>query len=95
MVDHGSEEVDSIMESQYGVEHGKLGIDNGISKATIEMLGNDETMVYFQVNSHVRGQKFEIFENCLREEKISIGRTRELEASTWNLKTWFKKAQLL
>ena len=94
MADHGYDEADGMMGSQVAVDHGKLGIDDGISKVTIEMLGNDKTMVYFQVNSHVRGQKFEIFENCLREEKISIGRIRELGASTWDLKTWFKKGAI-
>lgn len=94
MADHGYDEADGTIGSQVAVDHGKLGIDDGISPETRECLQNDNTMIFFQVNPHIRGQKYEIFEKCLCEKQISIGRVRELGGSTWDLKTWFKKSAI-
>ena len=87
MADHVYEEADGTIESQVAVDHDKLGIDDDISPETRECLQNDNTMIFFQVNPHIREQKYEIFEKCLCEKQISSVRVRELGESMWNLKT--------
>lgn len=80
--------------SQSGMVRGKDGINENISEESLNQLGDDRTVISFENNPHVRGQKFEIFERCLQEKEMTIRRARELGASLWDLKNWFQKSSI-
>lgn len=69
------------------------GSQDGISPESLDLLANPKSQISFGDNPHREGsKKAEIFEKC-RSSK-SIGMAKEMGASNWDLREWFKKSAL-
>ena len=69
-------------------------INEGIGEESIRQLQHEDTKISFQLNPHRTGKKYEVFQKCLDEKDITTKRAKELEASLWDLKQWYKNGAI-